>query len=156
MPVHQLLFFRPRQYVTAVHVVDTMLPSDDRPIAAETVAQRADILLSRINAPAGPDIRRALDLLEFVLPLLILRFRRFSRLSPQSRRKLLERIIASHGLLRDLVRTLKLITTFCYYSDEKVRRSIGYVNFEERPRYSGLNTLPYTYSPPEAGLDESV
>jgi hypothetical protein len=148
------LFFSKKQFETAVHVAEVMIPQEGRLISPDQIVTRADALLSISNPPSGPQIRSALTLLEFVLPIVILRPIPFSLLSLKSRRKLLQKIVASHGQLRALARMLRTITAFCYYTDVNVRQAIGYVEFEQRSRYGGLDTRPYHYPPPRKEIDE--
>ena len=144
-----LLFFSDKQFETAVHVAEVMISEEGRVLSPHEIVMRADTLLSKANPPSGPQIRSALTLLEFVLPIIILRPVPFSWLSPKSRRKLLHKIVASRGQLRALARMLKTITAFCYYTDANARQAIGYVEFEERSRFGGLDTRPYHYPPPK-------
>jgi hypothetical protein len=149
MSSQQSHFFTPRQFQTLVYAIDILIPANGRILTAEEIALRADQFLDAIDGPSTEDLRRALDLLEFPLPLLILKPQPFSNLSPESRRKLLEKIVSGKGMLRDLARALKLISTFSYYTHEKVRQTIGYVEFENRPQFPGLDTRPHVHAPPK-------
>jgi hypothetical protein len=147
-------FFLKKQFETLVFVAEVMTPADGRMMSLSDIAARADALLSNTRPLSGLGIRRALTLLEFILPIIILRPLPFSWLSLDSRRKLLERIIASHGQLRSRARILETITAFSYYTDVNVRRGVAYVECEQRPRYGGLVTTPYHYPPPRKNTEE--
>jgi hypothetical protein len=142
-----LRFFNEKQFLTVVRAVDIFVPINPT-LTSEQIALRADEFLFSINPPSAPEIKKAIDTLEFPLPLLIFKFKSFSKLSISSRRRLLEKVVASRGSLRDLSRMLKLISTFCYYTHEQVRLTIGYVEFEDRPQFPGLDTSPHVYPPP--------
>jgi hypothetical protein len=131
-----------------------MIPEEGRLITPHTIAARVDTLLAQARPPSARNIRWALTSLEFVLPLMILKLPPFSQLSQRSRRRLLEKIVASRGRLRGLARMLKTLITFSYYTHTTVRRGIGYIDFEQRPRSAGLDITPYQYAPPRDNPDE--
>jgi hypothetical protein len=153
LATEDLHFLSRREFDTIVCVVEGMVPQEGRLISAEIIGVRVDTFLARTAPPFAMDIRLALMSLEFILPLMILRIPPFSRLSPRSRRRLLEKIVASRGRLRKLARMLKTLITFCYYTHPTVRQMVGYVEFEQRPRFTGMDTTPYQYAPPQADHD---
>jgi hypothetical protein len=148
------LFFTERQFETVRHVAEVLIPEGGRAISANLVARRVDALLAQAKPPSARDIRLAVTLLEFVFPLMILTPVPFSRAPLSSQRKLLEKIIAGRGRLRSLARMLKTLVAFCYYTHPIVRRTIGYVDFEERPRFALLDTTPTYYALPTLDAHE--
>jgi len=90
------------------------------------ISKRADALLANIDPSAAQPAKQALGLLETTTG--------FFKKSVDERRHLLTHLIETRGLPRDVVRVLKLLTVGPYYSDLEVRRRIGYLPFEERPR----------------------
>lgn len=144
------LFFSKRQFETVRHVAEVMIPQVGCAISAYLIARRVDALLAQAQPPSGRDIRLAVTLLEFVFPLLILTPVPFSWASRRSQRKLLEKIVARRGRLGSIARMLKTLVGFCYYTHPIVRRTIGYVDFEERPRFTLLDTTPIHHAPPHS------
>jgi hypothetical protein len=143
-----LRFFTQKQFETAIAAIDVLLPADDRILSPEQVALRADTFLAAANAPSGEALGGALDLLDTAMPLLIGALPPFSGLSAEQRKQILVKVVAGKGQLRDLARALKLITVFSYYTDETVRQTIGYVEFEQRPRFPMLDITPHMHEPP--------
>ena len=115
--------------------------------AAALVAS-ARLAQSWVDPAMAKDIQTALSTLEHLLPVMVLRFEKFSRLSVGDRRRLIEKLIESKGFLRDIVRVLKVLVMFGYYTDPEVRREMGYVEVDERPRLSGVDQTPLTFPPP--------
>jgi hypothetical protein len=142
-------FFTPRQFESAVAVIDVMIPRENRLLAALQIALRADAFLDAIQPPSGDALRQGLDVLEIALPVLIGHPPPFTKLSYELQRTLLDRIVADTGKLRDLARALKLIATFSYYTDENVRLGTGYIEFEERTQFPTLDTTPHVHHPPK-------
>lgn len=134
------------QYRTARAVIDVMIPATARVLDADTIASRADRFLGAARSPKGAQIRLALFMVEWLVPLLAWRLPPFSRRSATTRRKVLERLVRGGGVLRDLARTLRLLAVFSYYTHSDARRTIGYVDMERRPRYSGLDPTPRHYA----------
>ena len=107
------------------------------------IAKRADSLLARIDAPAARQAKQAVGLLEITTG--------FSKKELDERRRLLSHLIQTRGLPRDVMRVLKLLTVGPYYSDPEVRKAIGYLPFEERPRViqSPVSTVRFIHAEPE-------
>jgi hypothetical protein len=133
---------------TLAAVAETLLPDGVRLLPPATITGRVDAFLARVDSPAKQDIQTALTTLEHLLPVMVLRFERFSRLGVRDRRRLIEKLIESKGFFRDIARVLKALVMFGYYTDPDVRRAIGYVEVDERPRLSGVDQTPLTFPPP--------
>jgi hypothetical protein len=128
-------FLSPRQFQTMIAVADTMIDSDGREaISTVEVAIHTDHLLADVDSPMTGDIRTVLALLEWVLPIMILRPLPFSALGSFNRRRAVSRVVGSGGLFRDIARTLKVLACAGYYGDPRTMRSIGYRPFDERER----------------------
>jgi hypothetical protein len=141
-------FFSLRQFETMVQIADAMLDSDDLAIHPVEVALRADHFLAEIDSPVKKDIRKVMFLVEWLTPLLVLRPFPFSDLGTHERREIIRKVIWSRGLFRDVARTLKLLSTFPYYTHPQAREQIGYVDFDARERARGLDQTPKTYPVP--------
>lgn len=107
-------------------------------ISAVEVARRADRLVQRMPPKLVQQIHLALDGIEALAGASVFRPGGFSELDLEDRRRALEKAVATRGIPRDMTRVLKLLTVGPYYSHPEVRRAIGYVDFEERPRYVAL------------------
>jgi len=139
-------FFSEQEFRAARAAIDVLIPETPA-VSADEVADRADEFLSEVNTPNGNEIRQGLMFLELAFPISIGKLPPFSSLPRQDRREVLEKLIDGPGPLRDLARLLKLLTYFSYYTHPDGRRSIGYVEFEERPRFPTLDTTPLRYPP---------
>jgi hypothetical protein len=141
-------FLTPRQFQTMVAVADTMIDGDGREaIAAIEVAINTDHLLADVKSPTTSEIRTVLILLEWVLPILILRPLPFSSLGSFNRRRAVERVIGAKGLFRDIARSLKVLSCAGYYGDQRSMRSVGYRPFDERAR-GAVDQAPAEYPDP--------
>jgi hypothetical protein len=141
-------FLTPRQFQTMVAVADTMIDGDGREaISSIEVAINTDHLLAEVRSATTSDIRTVLVLLEWVLPIMILRPLPFSSLGSFNRRRTVERVVGAKGLFRDIARTLKVLASAGYYGDPRSMRSMGYRPFEERPRGAADQT-PAEYPDP--------
>jgi hypothetical protein len=144
-------FFSLRQFETMVQIADVMLDADDLKLHPIEVAIRTDHFLAEIDSPVKKDIRLVMFLVEWVTPLLIARFFPFSDLGTNERRRIVERVIWARGPFRDVGRTLKLLSTFTYYTHPEARESIGYVEFDRRSRSAGVDQSPKHYPLPNNG-----
>jgi hypothetical protein len=144
-------FFTLRQFETMVQIADVMLDADDLKLHPIEVAIRTDHFLAEIDSPAREDIRLVMFLVEWVTPLLIGRIFPFSDLGTNERRRIVERVIWARGPFRDVARTLKLLSTFTYYTHPVAREGVGYVEFDQRSRSKGVDTSPKHYPPPDNG-----
>ncbi len=102
-------------------------PADGTPTAADArVARRIDRELVFSDGRLTGDVRAALSLIEYG-PVLDLRFRRFTRLSPQDQDAYLAACARSSWTLRrNAFAGLRFLCLFLYYSDDRTWRSIGY------------------------------
>lgn len=137
-----------REFQTVVQVADVMLDDEKERLHPIAVALRTDHLLATIDSPIKKDIRLVLFLVEWLAPLLVFRLAAFSELGTHSRRQVVQKVIWSKGPFRDVARTLKLLTTFSFYTHPDVRRSVGYTEVDAGERRTSLNKTPYTYPLP--------
>jgi hypothetical protein len=141
-------FLTPRQFQTMIAVADTMIDGDGREaISSIEVAINTDHLLAEVKSQTTSDIRTVLILLEWVLPIMILRPLPFSTLGSFNRRRAVERVIGAKGLFRDIARSLKVLACAGYYGDQRSMRSVGYRPYDERPR-SEVDQTPAHYRDP--------
>jgi hypothetical protein len=141
-------FLTPRQFQTMVAVADTMIDGDGREaISSIEVAINTDHLLADVKSATTSDIRTVLILLEWVLPIMILRPLPFSTLGSFNRRRAVERVVGATGLFRDIARTLKVLASAGYYGDPRSMRSMGYRPFDERAR-GHVDQTPAEYPDP--------
>jgi hypothetical protein len=134
-------YVSPRQFETLIQIADTMIDGDGREaITPVEVAIRTDHLLDDIRSPVTSELKLVLVIVEWVLPLLILRPLSFSALGSQQRRRALERVIGAKGPFRDIARSLKLLACAGYYGHPDAMRSVGFIPFEERDRFTGVDT----------------
>ena len=145
-------FFSPRQFETLIAVADTMIDGDGREaIGPVDVAITTDHLLDDIRSPVTSELKLVLVIVEWVLPLLILRPLSFSALGSQQRRRALERVIGAKGPFRDIARSLKLIACAGYYGHPDTMRAVGFIPFEERDRFTGVDTAGRLHPDPFPG-----
>jgi hypothetical protein len=145
-------FFSPRQFETLIAVADTMIDGDGREaIAPVDVAIKTDHLLDDIRSPVTSELKLVLVIVEWVLPLLILRPLTFSALGSQQRRRALERVIGAKGPFRDIARSLKLLACAGYYGHPDTMRAVGFIPFEERDRFTGTDTSGRLHPDPFPG-----
>jgi hypothetical protein len=142
-----------RQFETMVQIADTMIDSDGKQaINAIQIAVNVDHALAKLDSPVCRDIARTLTLVEWVLPIVILRPIPFSSLGSHERRRAVDRVVKGGTLLRavfrDVARFLKLISNIGYYSSPQAMRQVGYVPFEERERSQGVSQAPASYPDP--------
>ncbi len=141
-------FFKIREFETMIQIADAMLDADDLKIHPIEVAVRTDHLLAEIDSPIKQDIHQVMFLIEWLTPFLVLRPFPFSDLGTHERREIIRKVIWSRGLFRDVSRTLKLLSTFTYYTHPDVQAEIGYVAFDARDRAKGVDQSPKVYEVP--------
>lgn len=137
-----------RQFQTLVQIADVMLDDEKERLHPIAVALRTDHLLATIDSPIKKDIRLVLFLVEWFTPLLAFRLVAFSELGTHERRRVVQKVIWSKGPFRDVARTLKLLTTFSFYTHPDVRRSIGYTEVDAGERRANLDKTPFIYPLP--------
>jgi len=142
-------FFSLRQFETMIQVADTMIEADESPaLHPIEVAIHVDHFLHQIDSPLRTDIKRVLFVVEWLLPLLILRPIAFSNLGSNERRRAVEKVIGAGGLFRDVARGLKLLASAGYYGSRGGMARVGYRPFEQRPRSQGVDQTPKHYPDP--------
>jgi hypothetical protein len=144
-----------------IQIADTMIDADGKeehhPIE---VAIRVDHLLGKIESPIKDDLRTAMIVIEWLLPLLIFRPIPFSDLGTFERRRLVDQIIAVRGpakvrsICRTAARSLKILAAVGYYGTPDVVGQVGYVPFEQRPRAIGVDQTPKQYRDPFIPLEK--
>ncbi len=151
-------WMRGRSFETLIATVETVLDAGGREaIPPLRAAANTDLLLSRADAPIGPAIRLLYGVvIEWLLPLVILRPVPFSRLGGRARRRILEAMIEPQDALariptvRSVARTMKVLSCAGYYGDPTVMRAIGFVEYEGGPRSRNEDLSPRSYPDPAA------
>jgi len=151
-------FFSLRQFETLVQIADTMIDTDgNEALNSIEVAIRIDRLMANVDSPATAQIRLVMVLTEWLLPLLVLGTPLpFSDLGSNERRRTIETLIKPGGLWRklttkifhDVARTFKFLFCAGYYGSPEGMAQSGFVPFEQRPQYSGLDHSPRHYPDP--------
>ncbi len=142
-------FLSLRQFETMIQIADTMIDGDGAEVLHPIeVAIRVDHLLAKIDSPLLEDIKRTLDVVEWLLPLRIGRPLPFSDLGSHERRRAVEKVIGSKGIFRDVARFLKMLACVGYYGSVEAMSQVGYVPFEERQRSTGVDQAPKEYPDP--------
>lgn len=102
-------------------------PAEDAPTARETrTARRIDRELLFSDGLLTADVRAALSIIEYG-PLIDLRWRRFTRLSPAEQDAYLRACATSSwSLRRNAYGGLRFLCVFFHYTDDRTWRSIGY------------------------------
>ncbi len=146
-------YFTMRQFETMIQIADAMLDADDLKLSPIDVAIRTDHLLAEVDSPIKDDIKQVMFLIEWLTPFLVLRPFPFSDLGTHERRRIIRKVIWSRGLFRDVSRTLKLLSTFTYYTAPDVRTDLGYVDFDDRERAQGLDQSLHVYPVPPVPVE---
>jgi choline dehydrogenase-like flavoprotein len=142
-------FFSLRQFSTLIEVVDAMIDGDGREaLDPIEVAVRTDHLVARVETPVKKDLKLVLVLVEWVLPLMILRPFPFSVLGSNERRRAVDKVINAKGPFRDVARSLKVLACAGYYGSPEALDEVGFVHFPLRERYRGLDTAPVPHPDP--------
>ncbi len=133
-------FFSLRQFETMIQIADTMIDTDgNNALHPIEVAIRADHFLARFDAVVKEDIKRTLNIVEWVLPLVIGRPVPFSALGSHERRRAVEKVIGARGIFRDVARFLKLLSCAGYYGSPEGMEQVGYLPFDMRERSRGVS-----------------
>ena len=83
--------------------------------------------IEMLPPPISKDIQRLVLLFEYLPPLVIFRFSRFSRLKPEDQDRYIEAWGTSRiGLLRTGFRVLKNLSVSTYYQNPATWKAIGY------------------------------
>jgi hypothetical protein len=144
--MERLKFFTDKQFITLCKSIEVMIETKgNNAISPEKAARRLDEMLFESKAPALENMGQIFNLLEWVVPPLVLKFPPFSKLSIASRKAVVNRIIGSSGMFKDLARALKVMASVAYYSSPEAYNEVGYVHFEERERFTDSDTAPSIY-----------
>jgi hypothetical protein len=151
-------FFSEIQFETMIQIADTMMETDgNNAVSNVQVALNVDRLLWSVDTPSTETIQSMLFVVEWFLPFFtVLRPFRFSSLGSNVRRRTIEKVINPQGLLapllrsifRDVARGLKMLSCIGYYGDTQGMAQVGYVPFEERPRYDKIDKTPFVFTDP--------
>ncbi len=142
-------FFSLRQFSTLIEVADAMIDGDGREaLDPIEVAVRTDHLIARVETPVKKDLKLVLVLVEWLLPLMILRPFPFSVLGTNERRRAVDKVINAKGPFRDVARSLKVLACAGYYGSAEALAEVGFVRFEDRPRFEGVDTTPLAHPDP--------
>ena len=142
-------FFTPRAFETMVQIADTMIDGDGREVLDPIdVAVHTDHLLDDVRSPATAELKFAMIVVEWALPLLIWRPFPFSTLGSAQRRRAVEKVIGATGPFRDVARSLKVLSCAGYYGSPEGMRACGYIPYEERDRAVGADTRHLVHPDP--------
>src|SRR4051794_39658341 len=133
-------FLSPRQRRTVEAFAEVFIEGDGEALTAAQIADRIDEqLVQRRDSKRTRSLRLVLFGVEYLFPLVSLRPGRFSRLSYDTRRKLIDRHLArakAGSPLRNLAK-LRALFLAAYYDDPAAHRRIGFVEIAKRPRNHG-------------------
>jgi hypothetical protein len=143
-------FFSPRQFQTMIKIADTMIDSDGKQaLNSIEIAFSTDHMFAKISSPAAiKEVRLVMLLVEWVLPLLAFRPFPFSDLGTAERRALVNKVIGSKGVLKNVAKVMKLFACAGYYGDPRGMAQVGYIPFDDRPRAQGESQEPNVYKDP--------
>jgi hypothetical protein len=142
-------FFSQRQFETMIQIADAMLDTDGgAALSAIEITVNVDHMLSKVSSPAATrEMRTVIILVEWVLPILQLRPFPFSSLGSEERRRLIEKVIGSKGIFRNVAKAMKVLFCIGYYGDDKGMLQTGFIPFEERER-AHQDQAPFFYPDP--------
>lgn len=148
---YQPLFLGRTECITLSAAAEVLIADCPPVISPGEIAKRADQYLALVNNAAAHRMKLALLAVEASPAYLLVGVPTFSSLTLDKRREVVMKLARAEGTERDLARVLKLLTSFSYYSHPDVRRAIGFVDFEQRPRFNPLPvfTQPNVYPEPE-------
>lgn len=134
-------FLKPRELSTVEKFADVFIEGRDELLDPRQIAERVDVQLDRMrDTKRTKSLRIVLFVVEYLLPLIgigALKFhvRPFSKLDHEHRRRLLDRVLARprFAALRNLAK-IRVLFIAAYYSDPKVKDSIGFVPVAHRGR----------------------
>jgi hypothetical protein len=146
---YEPLFLSKGQLQTLAAATEAMVADCPLVVSAPEVAKRADQYLAASRAPQAERIKLALTAVEAATSIWFLKVESFTNLDVAKRREVIEDMVRSRGLTRDMARVLKMFTTFPYYTHPNVRRAFGFVDFERRPRFNPLPVFTQRLTYPE-------
>ena len=127
-------FFAPQERRVLVAAAQTLLEGSNLELAPERVARNIEEFLLAGRSRRAWRIR-VLCLVIELAPMLLLGRRRFSRLGPAQRRRLVaERFIGGRGVWA-LCAKIRHLVYLGAYGDERAAPAVGFVPWPERPRY---------------------
>lgn len=108
-------------------VAQRMIGIEDSSVRDLEIADRILDYIRLLPPPLQKDIGRLIILFEYLPLLIIRRFGRFSRLSPENQDRYVEAWGTSRiGLLRTGFRVLKSLSVSTYYQDSRSWKAVGY------------------------------
>ncbi len=130
------------QLETVESFADAFLPND-AVITARDVTWNIDRQLERTKSKRKASLGLVMFIVEHVLPRMSGSLRKFSKMSREKRRQLIEKRLrrATSPLLRDLAK-IRALFAAGYYGDPRVHPSIGYTPVGERRALDVLEPLP--------------
>ena len=103
MGKQDLQFFGILQFKTLCAVIEVMVPSPHGGVTAEETRRDGPIcFFFASTAPSADTIKATLDFVEIALPIFAGEILPFTTLSTKSRRHVLEKLVDSRGMLRDV------------------------------------------------------
>lgn len=146
LPSRPGAFLSPRQRRTAEAFAEVFIEGQSEVLAPRQIADNLDAHLMRVRSKRAGSLRLVLFLIEYILPLLSLKLRPFSRLTPASRREIIDRHLAGPraGRLGRSLAKIRALFLLGYYGDARVIESIGYTPPARQERYKrgDLKPLP--------------
>ncbi len=147
-------FFSQRQFETIIQIADAMMDGDGKEaLSPIEIAVNVDHMFSTISSPAVKQIKLVMILVEWVLPLLRFRPFPFSNLGSIERRCLIEKVIGSKGIFRNVAKALKMLICVGYYGDPKGMAQTGYVPFDDRENSQNKVQTPLIHKDPFINIE---
>jgi choline dehydrogenase-like flavoprotein/UDP-2,3-diacylglucosamine pyrophosphatase LpxH len=142
-------FFSRRERRTVAAFAEVFIEGQDEVLTPAEIAANLDAHLLRVRSKRKGSLRLVLFVIEYLLPLLSLRGP-FSRLSPATRRRIIERHLAGPRASRLGRNLAKIRALFCigYYGDPRVFDSIHFALPAQQPRYRPGDLQPLPNRPP--------
>ncbi len=114
-------------------LADAVLPTQDRRISPQRIADRVEEFLAAADSPPLELLRTVLDGL-YTLVL----FKNLGLTRDELRDRIREALFSSVDFCRDSARILHILVTYIYYADPAVDSQVGYKRFKSRPRGANL------------------
>ena len=150
-------FLNDREFRTVAAFSDVFIDGQSELISPGVIAKRIDEQLARTWSKRMGTVKLALFAVEFLLPLLRLRWR-FSRQPVPVRRKLIDRYLVrpSTGRLGRNLAKIRALFLAGYYGDSVVQQGLGVIPVKRRDRYHGKppeprGLVPLALEPPRLG-----
>ena len=147
-----MAFLKPRERRTVEAFAEVFIEGTGEVLTPAQVAQNVEAHVSAMRSKRIHSLHVLLWAIEYLLPLTVAR-RRFSRLAPAARKRLIERrITGPRAVLRSLAK-LKVLFLAGYYDDPLVEADIGVRRTRDVP---SLELPPLAVRPPADGEDTIV